>query len=89
MLLRGSCLRNCEWIIGICLYSGHETKIMKNGSNARAKQSKIAAATNKYIVITMLFQFILSLTAAVATSIWTFYRGDKYWYLYPGDTNDD
>ena len=62
---------------------------MKNGSNARAKQSKIAAATNKYIVITMLFQFILSLTAAVATSIWTFYRGDKYWYLYPGDTNDD
>ena len=37
----------------------------------------------------MLFQFILSLTAAVATSIWTYFRGSQYWYLYPGDTNDD
>ena len=55
VLLRGSCLRNCEWIIGVCIYSGHETKIMKNGTNARAKTSKIAIATNKYILITMLF----------------------------------
>jgi len=55
ILLRGSCLRNTEWIVGICIYSGHETKIMKNGSNARSKTSKIALATNKYIVITMLF----------------------------------
>lgn len=42
VLLRGSCLRNCESILGICIYSGHETKIMKNGTNARVKTSKIA-----------------------------------------------
>lgn len=89
ILLRGSCLRNTDWIIGICVYSGHETKIMKNGTNARAKTSKIATATNKYILVTMLFQLVLSLTAAVAGSIWTFFKGDNYWYLYPGDTNDD
>ena len=41
ILLRGSCLRNTEWAIGICIYSGHETKIMKNGSNAVPKRSKI------------------------------------------------
>mmetsp|Transcript_3429 Transcript_3429/g.4369 ORF Transcript_3429/g.4369 Transcript_3429/m.4369 type:complete len:126 (-) Transcript_3429:628-1005(-) len=41
ILLRGSCLRNTEWIIGICTYSGHETKIMMNSSNARTKTSKI------------------------------------------------
>ena len=87
ILLRGSCLRNTDWVIGVCIYSGHETKIMKNGTNAVAKTSKIAKATNNYIVITMIFQFILSNVAAVATSIWTYYRGDDYWYLYPGDTN--
>jgi phospholipid-transporting ATPase len=48
-------LRNTEWIVGICIYSGHETKIMKNGSKARNKTSKIALATNKYIIITMMF----------------------------------
>ncbi len=71
ILLRGSCLRNTEWVIGICVYSGHETKIMKNGSNARIKTSKIALTTNRYILVTMLFQFILSITAAITTSIWT------------------
>ena len=55
ILLRGSCLRNTEQITGICVYSGHETKIMKNGSNARSKTSKIALATNRYIVVTMVF----------------------------------
>ena len=89
ILLRGSCLRNCEWVLGVCVYSGHETKIMKNGSNARAKTSKIAIATNRYIIVTMLLQLILSLVAAVANSIWTFYKGGDYWYLYPGDSNDD
>ena len=89
ILLRGSCLRNTDWIIGVCIYSGHETKIMKNGSNARAKTSKIAKSTNKYILITMILQLCLSLIAAVCTSIWTYFRGADYWYLYPGDTNDD
>lgn len=89
ILLRGSCLRNTEWIMGICVYSGHETKIMKNGAKSKAKVSKIAKATNNYIVVTMLFQLSLSIVAAVATSIWTFFRGGAYWYIYPGDTNDD
>lgn len=89
ILLRGSCLRNTDWIIGVCIYSGHETKIMKNGSNARAKTSKIALATNKYIIFTMLLQFVLSLIAATATALWTFYKGAQYWYIYPGETNTD
>ena len=89
ILLRGSCLRNTEWVIGVCVYSGHETKIMKNGTNAVAKTSKIAKSTNNYILITMLFQLCLSLIAAVATSLWTYYKGADYWYLYPGETNQD
>ena len=30
---------------------------------------------------------MLSVIAAVVTSIWTYYKGDEYWYLYP--PNDD
>jgi phospholipid-transporting ATPase len=39
MLLRGSSLRNTDWVIGIAIYTGHETKIMRNSSNARFKMS--------------------------------------------------
>jgi len=89
VLLRGSCLRNCDWILGICIYSGHETKIMKNGTSARVKTSKIAKQTNTYILITMLFQLILSLIASVITSLWTYFEGDKCWYIYPTGDNDE
>jgi len=28
--LKGCCLRNTPWVIGVCVYTGHETKIMLN-----------------------------------------------------------
>ena len=88
ILLRGSCLRNCEWVIGVCIYSGHDTKIMKNGTSARSKVSKIARQTNIYIVVTMLIQLTLSIIAAASTAMWTYFRADKYWYIYPLGDND-
>ncbi len=30
LLLKGASLANTEWIVGICIYSGDETKIMMN-----------------------------------------------------------
>ena len=62
---------------------------MKNGTNARSKTSKIAKSTNNYIMVTMLFQFCLSIAAAILTSMWTYFRGADYWYIYPGDSNTD
>ena len=53
MLLRGSSLKNTEWIYGVAVYTGHETKIMKNSARSKAKRSKNAVALNYYIVICM------------------------------------
>ena len=88
ILLRGSCLRNTEWVIGICIYTGHETKIMKNGANARMKRSKIAKQTNAYILVTMLIQFIFSLFGSLIISFWTYFKGDEFDYIYPEDENE-
>ena len=30
LILRGCKLKNTDWILGIVIYTGHETKIMKN-----------------------------------------------------------
>lgn len=89
ILLRGSALRNTEWVYGIAVYTGHESKIMKNSSNAVVKTSKIQKLTNIYILVTMLIQFVISLGAGCGTEIWTYLCGADYWYLYPLGGNDE
>mmetsp|Transcript_7018 Transcript_7018/g.9764 ORF Transcript_7018/g.9764 Transcript_7018/m.9764 type:complete len:127 (+) Transcript_7018:78-458(+) len=42
-----------------------------------------------YILITMLIQLVLSTVAAVSTSLWTYFRRDKYWYIYPPEVEKD
>jgi len=55
VLLRGSSLRNTSFILGIAIYTGHDTKVMKNSAKSRPKQSKIEIAMNRYIIISIFF----------------------------------
>ena len=70
ILLRGSSLRNTEWVYGVCIFTGHETKIMKNGTNSKTKKSKIERATNRYIIVIMLIQVLVCLFGAAWATIW-------------------
>lgn len=58
-LPRGSVLLNTEWIYGVIIYTGHDTKIMQNVKESPRKISKIDKLTdfqNIYIVL-----FLISL----------------------------
>ena len=37
ILLRGSSLRNTDYIYGVVVYTGHESKIFKNSAKSRQK----------------------------------------------------
>jgi len=71
MLLRGSSMRNTDFAYGLVVFTGHETKIMKNSVKSRAKFSKLELSTNNYIFMIVLLQFIISLTGATFNTIWT------------------
>ncbi len=45
-LLRGSSLRQTDWVIGLVTFTGHYTRIMKNSTGARTKFSRIEKQTN-------------------------------------------
>jgi len=51
MLLRGSSLRNTEYIYGAVVFTGHESKIMKNSVRSMAKFSRLESALNIYIFL--------------------------------------
>lgn len=38
-------------MFGVAVYTGHQTKVMKNSLKSRPKKSKMELATNHYIVM--------------------------------------
>lgn len=80
LLLRGSSLRNTDWVIGFVVYAGHQTKIMMNSTGARFKMSKIDRLTNKQIIIVFCVQTICCLISAIFGTIYTLVIKD-YTYL--------
>ena len=71
MLLRGSSLRNTEWIYGIVVFTGHDTKVMRNSVKSKAKLSKLERSTNKYILLMVLIQITMCLFASLFSTYWT------------------
>jgi len=46
ILLRGSRLKSTQWIIGLVVFTGHETKLMMNSTKAPLKRSRMDILTN-------------------------------------------
>ena len=87
MLLRGSSLRNTEYIYGLVVFTGHDSKIMRNSVKARAKFSKLELTTNNYIIAIIVIQMLLSLVAAVLNTMWEILYFDELHYLRAADDN--
>ena len=69
-LLRGSSLRNTDWVIGVVVYAGHETKVMKNSVKSRQKKSKMELDTNRNIIFIFLVQVLCCILGAVIGATW-------------------
>ena len=74
MILKGSILKNTNFVIGIVIYAGHYTKIMKNSRNYIHKTSKIIKTMNK--IMYSLFAFTVS--ACIIFSVCNVKFVDKY-----------
>ena len=81
-LPRGAKLKNSQWVIGVVVYTGFDTKVMRNSENSKVKQSKIEKRTNKYLVGILIFQLICCLTSAIGFMIWTSQKSEGHWYIY-------
>jgi phospholipid-transporting ATPase len=81
LVLRGAFLRNTRWIIGVAVYTGQDTKIMRNASPGRVKQSQIESTMNRLILSIMGFQACLCLLSAILNSNWSSNNALNHWYL--------
>lgn len=69
-LLRGSSLRNTDYIVGAVVYTGHETKIMLNSSKANNKFSHLESKMNDEIIKIFIMQVILCVFCATCYIVW-------------------
>jgi magnesium-transporting ATPase (P-type) len=53
MVLRGSSLRNTEYVYAIAVFTGHDTKVMQNSAQAKMKFSRLDLMTNRCIFVIM------------------------------------
>ena len=49
VLLRGTVLRNTEWVIGVVVLTGKDTKIVMNSSGTPSKRSKVERQMNPMV----------------------------------------
>ena len=76
-ILRGSSLKQTDYIIGIAVYIGHNTKSMKNNPSPKQKISKLEIAMNYQILLIFILQIILSIIASIINLV-IFYSNNKF-----------
>ncbi|KAF9583570.1 hypothetical protein BGW38_009159, partial [Lunasporangiospora selenospora] len=69
VLLRGCVLRNTEYIIGMVLFTGTDTKILLNSGATPSKRSRIEKDLNFHIVMNFIILFALSIGSAIANGV--------------------
>lgn len=80
ILLRGAMLRNTSWVFGMVIYTGHETKLMKNATSAPLKRSTVDRMTNTQVLMLFFLLIVLCLLSAICNELWT--KGHTaHWYL--------
>lgn len=81
ILQRGAVLRNTSWIFGIVVYTGHDTKLMRNSTSAPLKRSTVDRLTNTQILMLFMILIVLCVTSAVFNEFWTRSHFETDWYL--------
>ncbi|EJD08500.1 phospholipid-translocating P-type ATPase [Fomitiporia mediterranea MF3/22] len=69
LLLRGCSVRNTNWIIGLVVFTGADTKIMLNGGNTPSKRSKIERETNFNVVVNFIVLILMCLATGIANGV--------------------
>ncbi len=79
ILLRGCTLRNSEYLMGIVVYTGPESKIMMNAQKSPVKVSNVQRMMNKMLYSVFIFQLCLIILYASLACIWNSKNSSHYY----------
>lgn len=65
LLLRGAVLRNTNWIHGVVVFTGHETKLMRNATATPIKRTAVERQLNIQILMLVAILILLSIISTI------------------------
>ena len=87
LLLRGATLRNTPWVHGIVVFTGHETKLMRNATATPIKRTQVERMVNIQILTLVSILIALSIISSVGDIIVRTTAKQKLAYLYYDDAH--
>ncbi|KAL3683459.1 hypothetical protein R1sor_001481 [Riccia sorocarpa] len=71
ILLRGATLRNTDWILGVVVYTGADTKFVRNMIPGQRKVTALEKNMNILVALVFLCQVALCIGLAVGRDLWS------------------
>ncbi|KAJ5888671.1 hypothetical protein N7495_008712 [Penicillium taxi] len=87
LLLRGATLRNTPWIHGVVVFTGHETKLMRNATATPIKRTAVERMVNVQIMMLVGILVALSVVSSVGDLVIRQTSSAKLSYLDYGKLN--
>ena len=69
LLLRGCSLRNTEWVLGVVVFTGAETKIMLNSGQTPSKRARMTKDLNYYVTYNFVILFVMCLVSGIVQGV--------------------
>lgn len=69
-LFKGAKIRTVDWVIGVVVYTGTDTKIQQNGADARFKVSSVERKMHIMIMILFGIQILMSIIAVIVRALY-------------------
>ncbi|CAN6674651.1 phospholipid-transporting ATPase Drs2p [Trichomonascus vanleenenianus] len=81
LLLRGATLRNTPWVHGVVVFTGHETKLMRNATAAPIKRTAVEHMLNLQIIFLFSILIVLAIVSSLGNVIKIKVAGSSLSYL--------
>lgn len=87
LLLRDSSLQNTGSILGVVVFTGHDTKSMQNSMPAPSKRSRVDRSLDKVIWAMFILLLAMATLTGIVLGVRTKADGTNVWYLQPTISN--
>lgn len=81
LLLRGATLRNTPWVHGVVVFTGHETKLMRNATATPIKRTAVERQLNRLVLMLIALLITLSVIGAIGDLIVRIFHASELAYV--------